>query len=295
MISLGLTLLLILSILIVDFYLIGKMKSTKLGHTQRINGDKLYYETLKSKFEILRNNKSNINSKEYSYHLLHLKRLIIDNEQLTAHSSINFFKLNRVIAIDIIIAALIFSYPFLYNAYSIIPVGVNEYKWLGLTFGSNGFVDVSTFCWFLMAKLGLIILMSIWFYTSKNWWRFAILSPIILYTYQLWEATQDVQHLDAYGNLKAFPAIFTIVIFLVLLSNVFKYKYRLLDIHDRILQELEINIEKAARKGIDSLESFGMRGNNSVLYDTDSSNSHTFLKELNQLKEKIKIELKSLS
>ena len=81
--------------------------------------------------------------------------------------------------------------------------------------------------------------MTLWFLTCQQWWKYAILSPIILYTYQFWEATQDINALDAAGNIKAFPAIFCVVLFLFVISKAIKYRVQILTMYEQLTEEIE--------------------------------------------------------
>jgi hypothetical protein len=79
----------------------------------------------------------------------------------------------------------------------------------------------------------------LWFLTCQQWWKYAILSPIILYSYQFWEATQDVLFLDEAGNINAFPAIFCVVLFLLLTSKAIKYRVQILIMYEQLTEEID--------------------------------------------------------
>jgi hypothetical protein len=81
--------------------------------------------------------------------------------------------------------------------------------------------------------------MTLWFLSSQQWWKYAILSPIILYSYQFWEATQDINTLDAAGNIKAFPAIFCVVLILIVISKAIKYRVQILMMYEQLTEEID--------------------------------------------------------
>ena len=81
--------------------------------------------------------------------------------------------------------------------------------------------------------------MTLWFLSSQQWWKYAILSPIILYSYQFWEAMQDINTLDAAGNIKAFPAIFCVVLLLIIISKGIKYRVQILIMYEQLTEEIE--------------------------------------------------------
>ncbi|MGB5693002.1 MAG: hypothetical protein WBM43_10380 [Flavobacteriaceae bacterium] len=159
--------------------------------------------------------------------------------------------------------------------------------WLSLD--DNGFNGMQNYFWFNAMKVSTLIPLTIWFISSSNWWRYALFSPIILYSYQIWEANQDVQQLDAVGNLKAFPAILAIVLVLIVLSNVFKYRYGLLDMYDQLESEIDMFIEQAATKDLNELHEF-----RSLSAESNKDRStDQYLEELYRLKQKIQYELRA--
>ncbi|MGB5821343.1 MAG: hypothetical protein WBG90_17795 [Saonia sp.] len=121
----------------------------------------------------------------------------------------------------------------------LIPDGVEQVDLGFMVLGSHGFRDIDLFIGFLSYKLTVLIPMIIWYVTCQHWWKYAILSPLILYSYQFWEVFQDTNTLEAFGNLRAFPAIFCVIVLLLLLSRVIKYKTRMQDIYEYVLQEIE--------------------------------------------------------
>jgi len=110
---------------------------------------------------------------------------------------------------------------------------------------NNGFLNVRIFIWFLLQKLIILIPLVLWFITCQQWWKYAIFSPIILYSYQFWEATQNVYSLDAAGNIKAFPAIFCVVLLLLVLSKAIKYRVEILIMYEHLAEEIEDLLKNA--------------------------------------------------
>lgn len=293
--SIILVLSLVLLVLIIEFLVINRFKSSRIGFGPiDLHVDKDLYENIKSQLEKLKTKRNIIDDFQYSYRLLYFEKLIKSKKDINRPNLQMVSFLKKFSAFDIFIALSLFFYPLFYNMHQLIPEGLEEVNVLGLTLDNNGFVDVHTYYWFLTNKLGLSILMIIWFYTSKNWWRYAILTPIILYTYQFWEANQDIQHLDAFGNLKAFPAVFSVVFLLVVLSRTFKYKYGLLDIHDNIVKELDIIIKEEAKSSIKEFEDFkNFEGTTGTKPQNGSTTN--YLENLYRIKDKIEYHLKTFN
>jgi hypothetical protein len=84
-----------------------------------------------------------------------------------------------------------------------------------------------------------MVFLAVWFITSLNWWRYSILSPLIIYSYQFWEAFQDVQIIEAYGNLRIMPLVILNVAIVLLISKLVKYRADLLEVYENVNVEME--------------------------------------------------------
>ena len=140
---------------------------------------------------------------------------------------------------EVVIIVLLLIAPMFWMLHVFIPQETKALD-LGLfTLGTYGFGNVSFLVFFAGFKLFLLVLMLIWYFSSRDWWRYAILSPILLYTYQFWETFQDWDNLVALKNLQVFPAVAAVVLYLVLISKAVKYKTSLLEMHRFVSAEVE--------------------------------------------------------
>lgn len=140
---------------------------------------------------------------------------------------------------DLLIVVLLIFTPFLLYSYKFIPENVQDYKVLWFTIHSHGFVDVNAFFWFVCLKLGTLLPMVIWFVTAKDWWRYAILSPIVLMVYQLFESFANYEITDETSFFKALPLTIGIVFFLGWIVHIIRHKTKVLELYEGITQEIE--------------------------------------------------------
>ncbi|WP_422080314.1 hypothetical protein [Ulvibacterium sp.] len=145
---------------------------------------------------------------------------------------------------DFLIVALLVFIPFLLYSHIFIPENIEEYTILWFTIHSHGFVDVNTFYWFVCLKLGILLPMVIWFLTAKDWWRYAILSPIVLVVYQSFEAFAPYKITDEISLFKALPLTIAIVCFLGWIVHIVGHKTKVLELYEGITQEIEDIIPK---------------------------------------------------
>ncbi|WP_430908838.1 hypothetical protein [Maribacter sp. 2-571] len=89
--------------------------------------------------------------------------------------------------VDIIVIISIVSVPFVYYSFLVIESGITVYSFGPFLFGSNGFPDFATFYWMCVSKITIFVPMAVWFVTCQHWWKYAILSPIMTYFFQLRE------------------------------------------------------------------------------------------------------------
>ncbi len=140
---------------------------------------------------------------------------------------------------EIIIAILIISLPFSLYVHVFFKDTSNVLHFFGLTF-YHEFPGNDVFVWFVLKKLIAILILTIWFITSKFWWRYFILSPIIPYSYQIWDAFFNPSKiLDVFSHFKSLPFLLIIIITLFALSYYVSVKYKILDIYDKLTIEIE--------------------------------------------------------
>lgn len=142
----------------------------------------------------------------------------------------------------VIIAFMVAIIPLLFLFYKTVPDGALGYDLYVFCIESYGFPHVSIFIWYLGIKLSSLIILFIWFSTSKDWWRYALLSPLIIFTYQLWESTLNNDPnstLDELVYIKALPTILLVVLALFIISRAVKYQSKILDVYENVTNEIE--------------------------------------------------------
>ncbi|MGB5821341.1 MAG: hypothetical protein WBG90_17785 [Saonia sp.] len=183
------------------------------------------------------------NTKDYLKELFHT-RLFLENE--TNYSEvIKNLRVRGYKTVDSVIILLLTILPLAYYSFELIPEGLSELKIKWVTIGAHGFTDVHTFVWFINYKLSILIPLFIWFITSRHWWRYAVLVPIVLYTYQLWEGTQEeLIQMGEIEYFRAFPIVICVIVLLLVLSHVVNYQSKVLDIYESLSKEIEENLER---------------------------------------------------
>jgi len=204
------------------------------------NSNNIYREKLKS----LNEKRDKITWTSYLKKIYNAK-LILENRLNYHTNSINNLvvtnpdRLNLLVICVLIFTTLLWFIHYLIPEYSqVLDLGIIQVY-------NNGFLNVKIFVWFLLQKLIILIPLVLWFITCQQWWKYAILSPIILYSYQFWEATQDVSSLDAAGNIWAFPAIFCVVLLLLVISKAIKYRVEILIMYEHLVEEIEDLLKNA--------------------------------------------------
>ena len=193
----------------------------------------------------------NINGK-YFQNLMLLKDYL-EQQFLSPKELKSDIRINKKFVYLIITALL--SIPVLFNLHRFVPDNVKHLDLKIISISSYGFPSVDILVWLLFLKLTFLISLSIWFITCQYWWKYAILSPIILVSYQIWEMFQDVRYIDAWGNLRAFPFILFNIVTLLVLSNYIKYEFKVSDLQEAISRELDEMIgNRASTQQIDLLK-----------------------------------------
>lgn len=119
----------------------------------------------------------------------------------------------------VLLILLIIATPFLFYIYRIVPPEVAKWETIFGTIETGGFNTVQGFIYTLFTKLTFVLLTGVWFLTSKNWWRYAILVPFTMFLFQLSGViNQDIQYIDEYDFWYSLPVILPILFFLIYIS-----------------------------------------------------------------------------
>jgi hypothetical protein len=148
------------------------------------------------------------------------------------------FIIEGILALFICLTPILFySYKYFLNEQSIAI--------LGIRISSNGFENVGTALYYYIIKIIPLILLIIWFATSKRWWYHAILIPISMYSFQLYTvlASDDTTKIDENEIL------YVVAVTMVIIPIVYFIRIKLVDkyVHgiDLKAMDTELQILKA--------------------------------------------------
>ncbi len=155
------------------------------------------------------------------------------------------------------IALFIAISPIMFYSYKYLPQDATTLTILGITVNENNFGDVSTAIYFYLSKVVPLLLLVIWFVTSKNWWYHAILIPISMYSFQLY----TVLNYSNSNRIDENEILYVVAVTMVVVPIVYFIRVKLVDKHvhgidlDAMDTELQILKEKEElRKEREKLE-----------------------------------------
>ncbi|SHG32761.1 hypothetical protein [Flagellimonas flava] len=128
--------------------------------------------------------------------------------------------------IEGLLALIIATTPLIFYSHKYILDGKQELDLLFFTLSANGFADVKTAIWFYLLKFIPLILLVIWFTTSKQWWYHAILVPISMYSFQLFSVFSSDN--DSIDENEIF---YIIAVTMVVVPVVYFIRVKLVDKH----------------------------------------------------------------
>ena len=204
---------------------------------------KISIKLIRSRLMSLHDEKYKLSIKHYFKKLYYL-HLVLDKNLKGIYCSMNKVRSKNRSNIELVLILIIILLSLVWYAPYLLPKELMYMEILGFTIEANGFVDVRTFIWFVSRKLIVIIFLSIWFITSDHWWKYSIFSPLIIFSYQFWEAFQDVSVLEGMGNIKVFPLVLINILLLIGMAKWIKYRTNLLIIYELVCKEVEDIIEE---------------------------------------------------
>lgn len=157
-------------------------------------------------------------------------------QNLLTRKKLNLLQAGSLIAIVIFIAPFLF-YSYRYGGF---PEG-NTWETSMFTFKSVYYESVSTFVWVFYGKLIPFYLLTIWFFTCRYWWRYAILAPIGMYAFQMVSLFNDELKFkdEPLELIYILPTTICVAIILTLIRNKLKNYIHLLSLNESVNAEIE--------------------------------------------------------
>lgn len=146
-----------------------------------------------------------------------------------------------------IIATLIALTPYIFTFYESVP-NIKVWDTFLFTYSSNYYTSAQITAWTLMNKLIPLLLIFVWFFTSRHWWYHALLVPIAMYVYQVIEIfNDDLEFIDTSKQIFYLLPVMAIVV-----PSIYLIRVRIFDKlndADKTMQDLEDEF-KIKPKGI---------------------------------------------
>ncbi len=143
---------------------------------------------------------------------------------------------NRSIVIGSIIATLIAIAPYIFYLHESVP-DVEVWDTFLFSYKSVHYSSASVAIWVLLGKIVPLYLLFLWFLTCRHWWFHALLVPIAMYAYQIFEVlNKDTESLDSN------QLIYLIPIMAIIIPSIYLIRARIFNTvneANKSMQELE--------------------------------------------------------
>jgi len=142
----------------------------------------------------------------------------------------------------VLLSLILTTTPFLFYLYRLAPPESEEWNTIFGTIKSNGFSNVQSYIYTLFTKITFLLLTGIWFLTSNNWWKYAILVPLTMFLFQLLGViNSELEYIDEFDFWYSLPVILPILFFVIYISfRISKNQNNSIE----LMQEVEDEIKK---------------------------------------------------
>ncbi len=156
-------------------------------------------------------------------------------------------QVRRRIIIETFVVFLIVISPFIFKLHEYFSSDPEAtVNFFGYIIDRNGFANLSIYAWFLLGKIVPLSLLVLWFFTCKHWWYHAILIPITMYAFQIFEGVfSEDRYVDTENLLWLLPVCMVIIPFVYVIRLKLYDKY----VHgiDLNAMEKELNVVKTKK------------------------------------------------
>ena len=166
---------------------------------------------------------------------------------------------SKLLKRDFLWIFIILISPLCIYLYQLFPMRVAYYENNYFKLESNYYDDIQAMIYMISTKVVFVIIYSIWYVTSKNWWKSVILFPLFFSIYQLILVVNDeVEYIDNYQELLytivlSIPVIFGLT-FLSKKLDYYEQSHNLKETVDKEIDDLVLDISKFQSNKFKSLK-----------------------------------------
>ncbi|PKA83311.1 hypothetical protein ATE92_1463 [Ulvibacter sp. MAR_2010_11] len=143
----------------------------------------------------------------------------MNNKSIKTNTKFHQTDRSRSILLGVLLSLFLIATPFLFYIYKYAPADATEWDTFFGVVNSGGFGSVQAYMHALFTKITFVSLTGMWFLTSTNWWKYAILVPLTMFLFQLSGVINyKIQYIDEFDFWYSLPAILPILFFLIYIS-----------------------------------------------------------------------------
>lgn len=199
----------------------------------------------------------------------------------------NFEKENPYTSLNWYFMMTLFLFlPLLDNLYIWIPDTVKVLDLYIFKIGANHWRNVSAMLWFCAQRLSLIILLTIWFSSSKYWWKYSILIPISILILELIEALNpSSRQISEHEPVKGILILFLLLIIMIYIIRKIRYYFWTIELE----KDVEILLNDITKKWSENNNKNAIiqKELNDLIKNKDSMELKDYLSKLNDLLKKL--------
>ena len=145
----------------------------------------------------------------------------------------------RKFILGVILSSILVLSPFLFYFYRYAPANATTWDIYFFTIHSGGFSSVHNFAHAFLTKFLVLIFLSAWYLTCRDWWKYAIMVPFTMTAFQL-SGVINYQNkfIDEYDFWYSLPVVLPLVGLLFFIGRKLEYLTTAIDLKEELEQEI---------------------------------------------------------
>ncbi|WP_229719412.1 hypothetical protein [Winogradskyella schleiferi] len=134
------------------------------------------------------------------------------------------------------VAIILAITPYLFSLYEGVP-STETWNTFLFSYDSKVWGNANLVMWILTGKAVPLLLLFLWFFTCRHWWYHALLVPIIMYIYQIFNLFNEDQN-----NLDESQIIYLLPIMAIVIPSIYLIRAKMfnkINNADKTLEEME--------------------------------------------------------
>lgn len=195
------------------------------------------------------------------------------------------FGLKRTLEVAVFL--FLVTMPWILKFYDLAHEGVGRYDLFFFTLWDHGFHDVRTLLWVLSSKLVVVLPVTLWFFTSRFWWKYFLLIPFSIFLVQVFDLFSANGEIAGVEFFLVLPVILGVLGVMAVVSMRIRKYLSLMEFYGVMEKKINETVSSMASENTGEMQQHLRDELNNLMHGHKQLSPEAYLKALKDIKQRL--------